>query len=211
MRYFRADSKSVLRFKNRACELLQAYTTNTLEGPRNAFVGRDGRLIAVVEQRVLSSDEVLMALEKPFVGRLVRHLDKYLKLYDTEVREEPGFFVYYDLEKKSAWITPKKLEADVSEEQFRIFRLKNAWPVQGVDFDEEMILNVADEGLVSYTKGCYLGQEVVARVHWKGKPTKRLVVRFEDECNASEKARMTSKALDPETGRVRGFVLVNHE
>src|SRR3979411_794186 len=27
---------------------------------------------------------------------------------------------------------------------------------------------------VSFTKGCYVGQETVARLHWKGKPNRRL-------------------------------------
>jgi aminomethyltransferase len=27
---------------------------------------------------------------------------------------------------------------------------------------------------VSYTKGCYLGQEVIARIHWRGQPAKQL-------------------------------------
>ncbi|MCG3144799.1 MAG: hypothetical protein HONDAALG_02272 [Gammaproteobacteria bacterium] len=30
------------------------------------------------------------------------------------------------------------------------------------------------EPAVSYTKGCYLGQEVIARIHWRGQPAKRL-------------------------------------
>ncbi|MGH9935982.1 MAG: glycine cleavage T C-terminal barrel domain-containing protein, partial [Blastocatellia bacterium] len=30
------------------------------------------------------------------------------------------------------------------------------------------------ESAVSYTKGCYLGQEVIARIHWRGQPAKRL-------------------------------------
>ena len=40
----------------------------------------------------------------------------------------------------------------------------------GVDFDEEHFpheTGLEDEG-VSYTKGCYLGQEVVARIHYRG-------------------------------------------
>ena len=27
---------------------------------------------------------------------------------------------------------------------------------------------------VSFTKGCYVGQETVARLHWKGKPNRHL-------------------------------------
>jgi aminomethyltransferase len=27
---------------------------------------------------------------------------------------------------------------------------------------------------VSYTKGCYLGQEIIARIHWRGQPARQL-------------------------------------
>ena len=30
------------------------------------------------------------------------------------------------------------------------------------------------ERAVSFTKGCYVGQETVARLHWKGKPNRHL-------------------------------------
>ena len=32
-----------------------------------------------------------------------------------------------------------------------------------------------NERAVSFTKGCYIGQETVARLHYKGKPNRRLV------------------------------------
>ena len=57
-----------------------------------------------------------------------------------------------------------------------------------------MLLNVADEAWVSYTKGCYLGQEIVARVHFRSKPPKKLVVRSEGEADT---ALLTSKVKDP--------------
>ena len=60
------------------------------------------------------------------------------------------------------------------------------------------------------TKGCYLGQEIVARVHNLGKPPKRLVVKSENECNEEEKQKMTSKCHDPETGKTSGFLLIKN-
>ena len=41
-----------------------------------------------------------------------------------------------------------------------------------VDDDEELLLNIFPDGYVSYTKGCYLGQEIIARVHYRAKPSK---------------------------------------
>src|SRR3989338_4843053 len=96
-------------------------------------------------------------------------------------------------------ITPKTLEAMVSTEEFTRFRLTHGMPLQGVDYTDEFLLNVSDGKFVSYTKGCFLGQEPVAKVHNRSKPTWKLEVRCEDECSDEEKAKMTSKMTDPRT------------
>lgn len=42
-----------------------------------------------------------------------------------------------------------------------------------VDYDSDTVLQEADlPNVVSYTKGCYLGQEIVARLHYQGQPAK---------------------------------------
>ena len=91
-----------------------------------------------------------------------------------------------------------------------MFRLKNRIPIQGVDYNDDMVLNVDEHDFVSYTKGCFLGQEPVAKVHNRSKPTWKLAVRYEDELSDEEKAKMTSKILDPQTKRAMGFVFVRN-
>ncbi len=55
--------------------------------------------------------------------------------------------------------------ADASE----ALRLEAGIPAYGVDVDESVILpETRLEALVSYTKGCYIGQETVARVKYRG-------------------------------------------
>jgi folate-binding protein YgfZ len=55
--------------------------------------------------------------------------------------------------------------ADASE----ALRLEAGIPAYGVDVDEGVILpETRLEALVSYTKGCYIGQETVARVKYRG-------------------------------------------
>ena len=85
--------------------------------------------------------------------------------------------------KEGALIGPKTaLDANVSDSEFREFCLENEMPTQGVDFDEgvqligPLLLSVGNEEYVSYDKGCYLGQEIIARVHYKGKPPKKLTL-----------------------------------
>ena len=56
-----------------------------------------------------------------------------------------------------------------------IARLEAGIANEPADINENYIIN--ETGLteaVSYTKGCYLGQEVIARIHWRGQPAKQL-------------------------------------
>lgn len=56
-----------------------------------------------------------------------------------------------------------------------IARIEAGIPREGADVTENNILLEAGfEKAVSYTKGCYLGQEIIARIHWRGQPAKQL-------------------------------------
>jgi folate-binding protein YgfZ len=64
---------------------------------------------------------------------------------------------------------------EVGEAAFEIAQIEAGVPREGVDAGEEHIILESElEAAVSYTKGCYLGQEVIARIHWRGQPAKRL-------------------------------------
>jgi folate-binding protein YgfZ len=64
----------------------------------------------------------------------------------------------------------------VSEAAAEIVRVERGRPRFGVDIDETTIPQEAglNERAVSFTKGCYVGQETVARLHYKGKPNRHL-------------------------------------
>jgi folate-binding protein YgfZ len=63
----------------------------------------------------------------------------------------------------------------VGAEAFEIARIEAGVPREGVDAGEDYIILESElESAVSYTKGCYLGQEIIARIHWRGEPAKRL-------------------------------------
>jgi aminomethyltransferase len=45
----------------------------------------------------------------------------------------------------------------------------------GIDMDETTIVpELGLEGLISYNKGCYIGQEIIARIHFRGHVAKQL-------------------------------------
>jgi folate-binding protein YgfZ len=64
----------------------------------------------------------------------------------------------------------------VSEAVAECVRVEHGRPRYGVDLDDSVIPQEADlnERAVSFTKGCYVGQETVARLFYRGKPNRRL-------------------------------------
>jgi folate-binding protein YgfZ len=64
----------------------------------------------------------------------------------------------------------------VSEETAECIRIESGRPRLGFDMDAETMPQEAgiNERAVSFTKGCYVGQETVARLHYKGKPNRHL-------------------------------------
>ncbi len=222
MRIYPLKNKSTLRIQNKASEFLKAYSSNSLDKPRNAFLNIKGQIVAVFDQLILNDEEALIVIEKQYLERLMNHLRKYLQLTDTTFSDE-NLNVYYDLDgdfkegkgeyiilerKGSLILTYRNISSNVTDEEFTLFRLKNNIPFQGIDYDEELLLNVGDEEFVSYTKGCYLGQEIIARVHHRSSPPKKLVVRSDVDCSADESARMSSKTYDPDMKTYLGFLFV---
>jgi folate-binding protein YgfZ len=64
----------------------------------------------------------------------------------------------------------------VSEEAAECVRIESGRPRHGLDMGPETIPQEAglNDRAVSFDKGCYVGQETVARLHYKGKPNRFL-------------------------------------
>ena len=64
----------------------------------------------------------------------------------------------------------------VSEEVAECVRIESGRPRLGLDMDADTIPQEAgiNERAVDFEKGCYVGQETVARLHYKGKPNRHL-------------------------------------
>ena len=64
----------------------------------------------------------------------------------------------------------------VSEEVAECIRIESGRPRLGLDMGSTTIPHEAglNERAVSFTKGCYVGQETVARLHYRGKPNRHL-------------------------------------
>ena len=87
---------------------------------------------------------------------------------------------------------------EVGEEAAEIVRVERGIPRFGSDMDDgTMPAEVGlEERAVSFTKGCYVGQETVARLHWKGKPNRHLRgLRLSAPANGGEELRAGEKCV----------------
>ena len=63
----------------------------------------------------------------------------------------------------------------ISNELKEVLRIENGIPKYGVDMDETTVVpEVGLPELISYNKGCYIGQEIIARIHFRGHIAKQL-------------------------------------
>lgn len=108
-----------------------------------------------------------------------------------------------------------------SEAAGEIVRVEHGRPRYGIDLDDTVIPQEAglNERAVSFTKGCYVGQETVARLFYKGKPNRhlrglRLSAPAEPgvELQLGERVvgHLTSAVLSPTHGSI-GLALVRRE
>jgi folate-binding protein YgfZ len=102
-----------------------------------------------------------------------------------------------------------------------IVRVESGRPRYGIDLDESTIPQEAElnERAVSFTKGCYVGQETVARLHYRGKPNRHLRgLRLSQPAKPGAELRLGdrtvghlgSSVVSPEHGPI-GLALVRRE
>lgn len=65
--------------------------------------------------------------------------------------------------------------AQITDELYETLRIERGVPKYGVDMDETTVVpELGLDGLISYNKGCYIGQEIIARIHFRGHVAKQL-------------------------------------
>ena len=109
---------------------------------------------------------------------------------------------------------------ELDDEAIEILRVEAGSPRFDTDYGfDNLPQETGLEDAVSFTKGCFLGQEVVARLHYRGQVAKRVskveidadalpaigtTVHFDDR----EAGEITSVVRSPETGRVTALVML---
>ena len=221
MKLYALDHVALI-LKNNVQKFMKGMASNSLEQPFNAFADLSGKVIATFPQKQLAPDEYVIVVASQAVDEVLAHVQKYGRLSKTVVTKWDAH-VYFDLDASKSspeesfcrlpWgqgsiiVSEESLDTTVDEESFTIYRLQHNLPLHKVDYDREMLLNVNEAQYVSFDKGCFLGQEVLARVHYKSKPPKLLLVKAMSDCEDSEREKMTSVSKKIE----QGFLFVKNK
>jgi folate-binding protein YgfZ len=138
---------------------------------------------------------------------------------------EDGFDIFIDSSRKAE--LQGALEAGsaqpIGEETFEILRVEAGIARFGQDMDENTVVpEINLDHAVSYTKGCYIGQEIIVRIKHRGHPAKKLTgLRFEADQQIEpgavirshenqEIGRVTSAVISPRRGSI-GLGYVRYE
>ncbi len=167
-----------------------------------AFPNAQGRLLAVV--RVLKKgDRYLFETEEATREMVFNNLFRFTFAGDFYVEDRSRQFRYFELfgaltdheVTETSFVNPHSTgifvsldQADIyranvlsagaveiSDELYEVLRIENGVPKYGVDMDEITIVpELGMSDLISYKKGCYIGQEIIARIYFRGHVAKSL-------------------------------------
>jgi tRNA-modifying protein YgfZ len=121
------------------------------------------------------------------------------------VRTDVGLDVFMPADAKAA-VAADLGVPEVDEATAEIVRVEHGRPRYGLDLDEGVIPQEAglNDRAVSFTKGCYVGQETVARLHYRGKPNRHLRgLRLSAPATTGDELRLGEKVV----GRVGSVVV----
>ncbi|MDQ3323051.1 MAG: hypothetical protein M3525_11585 [Acidobacteriota bacterium] len=154
--------------------------------------------------------------------------DEQLKIENSIIFQSDSgadYFVRNDSAEEFLSRLKKQNAVEISDELYEVLRVENGKRLYGVDMDETTIVpEIGLPDVINYSKGCYIGQEIIARIHFRGHVAKRLTgLIFEDE-NASfapndeikspegkNAGRVTSAAYSPALEKIIALAYVRYD
>jgi folate-binding protein YgfZ len=219
---------------------LQGLLTNDIEllaegeSRYAAYLTPQGRMIT--DMNVVSRDErLLLDVPAALAAGLRARLDQLIFSEDAQVADESGTLpVWTVITTGFTDVIAESLPAEfaalpeIDLDTFEVIRIERGVPKFLVDMTEDTIPLEAgiEDRAISFTKGCYVGQEVIVRVTVRGggRVAKRLVRWHADAAAAvvpmagarivsadRDVGRVTSAAFSPSLTRVVGLGYVHRD
>jgi folate-binding protein YgfZ len=166
-----------------------------------------GRIIAPLRVLRRESDDFLLLTEPELGERVTAELRRMRFAAKCEVaaEEHESWLVLGGDE-----VLDERPEGDeASDEEAERARIEAGVPRWGAELDETVLPAEAglDETHISFTKGCYPGQEPIARLHYRGHVNRRLRVIEVDSARPGDEIEYGGKQVGRVTSAVPGMAL----
>lgn len=188
-----------------------------------ALISVQGALAAEIIKAALSEEAARVERGRVHVARWN---DQSLHIIRATWTAEDGFDLFANgAEAVLLWdaLTAAGAQA-VGFDALDILRIEAGIPRYGVDMDEtNVVLEAAPDEAVSFTKGCYIGQEIIARIHWRGHVAKKLCgLGFDEQgepkrndkirtIDGKEIGRLTSVTFSPQLNHLVALGYVKYD
>lgn len=203
---------SALTQEENARSFLQGLVTNDVSGALPAYAGLLSAQGKTLFDFIVWADgaDLLLDCEADVADELVRRLSLYRLRRRIRIAVEGGLAPHWSKDPAQAgvpdprlpdlgwrWLAPAVSQPTGADAAWLAHRLSLGVPEGRAELGDVLWLetNAAELNGVSFTKGCYVGQENTARMNWRQKVNRRLVVVPLDQ--SDEKRR---KAAYPEHG-----------
>lgn len=197
-----------------ACDYLQRMLSNDVEALAVGewcdalLLTAKARMIAPLRVLRRGDDDFLLSTEPELGDRVQSQLlrTRFAAKADIEPETHDAWLVLGGEEVIDERPDGEEIDGDAYER----WRIENAVPRWGHELDEQIL--PAEAGLtkthVSFSKGCYPGQEPIARQHYRGKVNRRLRV-LETEAGVAPGADVSlgDKTVGRVTSAVAGLAL----
>lgn len=196
--YFKQERGLIAVWGKESIQFLNGMITNDVAKLEDgaemlaAFPNAQGRLIAIVRVR-RDGDRFLFETEAATHEKVFQNLYRFTFAGDFFVEDLSGQFDYFSTfnsqistnglnfssgRLQGVFLPTGEVPADsvaIDAATFEALRIERGVPLYGIDCDETTIVpELGIDGLISYTKGCYIGQEIIARIHFRGHVAKQL-------------------------------------
>lgn len=182
-----------------------------------AMLTPKGRVVSVF-QIVPAEDHLILLCEPELTAETIERLGKYAIMDDVEFTSVELAVHRVWPDPASAWTAPPVFETPAEPSEagaVEVRRIEAGVPRFGIDIGEDYFpFETPLVRHIDYEKGCYIGQEPVSRVHFRGAPNKFLrglavtgdgAVAIGAEVSHAERAKagtITSAAVSPEHGAI---------
>jgi tRNA-modifying protein YgfZ len=165
------------------------------------------RLIAPLHVLRRTGDDFLLSTDPELGDRVTRELLRMRFAAKCEIvpEEHEAWLVVGGDE-----VVDERPDGDeLSEEEGERARIEAGIPRWGFELDETILPAEAglDETHISFTKGCYPGQEPIARLHYRGHVNRRLRVLAVDSASQGDEIEYGGKQVGRITSAVSGVAL----